>query len=76
MPNRSDLRLRSGVWRRRCADRGALTLAQKAQLVAFDAATVSRIERGSAPSSRFIAQALTVFGCEFDVLFEITDEAA
>jgi transcriptional regulator with XRE-family HTH domain len=76
-PAPTGLRLRCDVWRRHCSRLGALTLAEKSELLHIDPATISRIERGSCPSGKFIARALhAITGSTFDELFETAYEAA
>lgn len=55
--------------------RGSSTLNQFADLIGVDRSTVYRVFNGtSAPSARFIAQALTELPYNFDHLFVIVDE--
>lgn len=69
-------RLRRDVWRRHCSRLGAMTLAEKANLLHVDTSTVSRMERGSSPSGKFIVAALDITNATFDELFERVYRAA
>lgn len=70
------IRLRTEVWRRMCAARGVLTVTDKAELLRVDIGTISRIERGSSPSARFMASAVLALGVTVESLFEITGSVA
>lgn len=72
-----DLRLRTDVWRRLCASRGALTLVEKSNLTGLDIGTISRVERGQRTiSGKFIAAVLQGLNVSFDAVFEIVEREA
>ncbi|WP_405674800.1 helix-turn-helix domain-containing protein [Streptomyces sp. NBC_01511] len=66
------IRLRTDAFRELAQTHGHLTMQQQATAAGLGIGTISRLRSGEPAGQRAVAALLTVYGVEFDDLFQVT----